>query len=61
MITETIKKLNKELCDAEKEGITLLESHLDAQSNLITKEAHIVLTTSKEDWKTLNITNEAGR
>lgn len=61
MITETIKKLNKKLCDAEKEGITLLESHLDAQSNLKTKEAHILLTTSKEDWKTLNITNEAGR
>lgn len=34
MITETIKKLNKELCDAEKEGITILESHLDADSNL---------------------------
>ena len=48
MITETIKKLNKELDDAEKEGITILESH-------------ILLTTSKEDWKTLGITNESGR
>ena len=53
MITETIKKLNKELDDAEKEGITLLELHLDADSNLKMKEAHILLTTSKEDWKTL--------
>ena len=61
MITETIKKLNKELCDAEKEGITLLKSHLDAESNLKTKESHILLTTSKEDWKTLGITNESGR
>ena len=61
MITETIKKLNEELCDAEKEGITLLESHLNADSDLKTKESHIILTTSKEDWKTLGITNEAGR
>lgn len=61
MITETIKKLNKELCDAEKEGITILESHLNADSDLKTKESHILLTTSKEDWKTLGITNEAGR
>lgn len=61
MITETIKKLNKELDDAEKKGITILKSHLDAESNLKTKEAHILLTTSKEDWKTLGITNEAGR
>lgn len=61
MITETIKKLNKELCDAEKEGITLLESHLDADSDLKMKESHILLTTSKEDWKTLGITNETGR
>lgn len=38
MITETIKKLNKELCDAEKEGITLLESHLDADSDLKMKD-----------------------
>ena len=60
MITETIKKLNKELCDAEKEGITLLESHLNADSDLKMKESYI-LTTSKEDWKTLGITNEAGR
>ena len=52
MITETIKKLNKELDDAEKEGITILKSHLNAESNLKTKEAHILLTTSKEDWKT---------
>lgn len=61
MITETIKKLNKELCDAEKEGITILESHLNADNDLKTKESHILLTTSKEDWKTLGITNEAGR
>lgn len=61
MITKTIKKLNKELCDAEKEGITILESHLDADSDLKRKEAYILLTTSKEDWKTLNITNESGR
>lgn len=61
MITETIKKLNNELCDAEKEGITLLESHLDADNNLKMKESHILLTTSKDDWKTLGITNEAGR
>ena len=61
MITETIKKLNEELCDAEKEGITLLESHLNADSDLKTKESHILLTTSKEDWKTLGITNESGR
>lgn len=61
MITETIKKLNNELCDAEKEGITLLESHLDADSNLKMKESYILLTTSKDDWKILGITNEAGR
>lgn len=61
MITETIKKLNKELDDAEKEGITILESHLDADSDLKMKEAYIQLTMSKEDWKTLGITNEAGR
>lgn len=61
MITETIKKLNDDLCNAEKEGITLLESHLDADKDLKMKEAHILLTTSKEDWKTLNITNESGR
>ena len=61
MIAETIKKLNKELCDAEKEGITLLESHLDADNDLKMKESHILLTTSKEDWKTLGITNESGR
>lgn len=61
MITETIKELNNELCDAEKEGITLLESHLNADSDLKMKESHILLTTSKEDWKTLGITNEAGR
>ena len=61
MITETIKELNKKLCDAEKEGITLLESHLDADNDLKMKESHILLTTSKEDWKTLNITNESGR
>lgn len=61
MITETIKKLNKELNDAEKEGITILESHLDADNNLKMKESYILLTTSKEDWKTLNITNESGR
>lgn len=61
MITETIKKLNKELDDAEKEGITILESHLDAESNLKMKESYIILTTSKEDWKTLGITNESGR
>ena len=35
--------------------------HLDADSDLKMKEAHILLTTSKEDWKTLGITNEAGR
>lgn len=61
MITETIKKLNKKLDDAEKEGITLLESHIDADNDLKMKEAHILLTTSKEDWKTLGITNESGR
>ena len=61
MITETIKELNKKLCDAEKEGITLLESHLDADSDLKMKESYIILTTSKEDWKKLGITNEAGR
>lgn len=61
MITETIKKLNKELCAAEKEGITLLKSHLDADNDLKMKESYIILTTSKEDWKTLNITNESGR
>lgn len=61
MITETIKKLNKELDDAEKEGITILESHLDADSDLKMKESSILLTTSKEDWKTLGITNESGR
>lgn len=61
MITETIKKLNKELDDAEKEGITILESHLDADNNLKMKESYILLTTSKEDWKTLGITNESGR
>lgn len=61
MITETIKKLNKELDDAEKEGITILKSHLDADNDLKLKEAHILLTTSKEDWKTLGITNESGR
>lgn len=61
MITETIKELNNELCDAEKEGITLLKSHLDADSDLKMKESYILLTTSKEDWKTLGITNEAGR
>lgn len=61
MITETIKKLNDDLCNAEKEGITLLESHLDADKDLKMKESHILLTTSKEDWKTLGITNEAGR
>lgn len=61
MITETIKKLNKELCDAEKEGITILESHINADNHLKRKESHILLTTSKEDWKTLGITNEAGR
>lgn len=61
MITETIKKLNNELCDAEKKGITLLESHLNADSDLKMKESYILLTTSKEDWKTLGITNEAGR
>lgn len=61
MITETIKKLNKDLDDAEKEGITLLKSHLDADNDLKMKESYILLTTSKEDWKTLNITNESGR
>ena len=61
MIAETIKELNKELCDAERKGITLLESHLDADNDLKMKESHILLTTSKEDWKTLGITNEAGR
>lgn len=61
MITETIKKLNNELCDVEKKGITLLESHLDADNDLKMKETHILLTTSKDDWKTLGITNEAGR
>lgn len=35
MITETIKKLNDDLCNAEKEGITLLESHLDADKDLM--------------------------
>lgn len=61
MIIETIKKLNKELDDAEKEGITLLKSHLDEDNDMKMKEAHILLTTSKEDWKTLGITNESGR
>lgn len=61
MITETIKKLNTKLEDAEKEGITILESHLDADSDLKMKESHILLTTSKKDWKKLGITNEAGR
>lgn len=31
MITETIKKLNKELDDAEKEGITILESRKECE------------------------------
>nr|DAU32696.1 MAG TPA: hypothetical protein [Caudoviricetes sp.] len=61
MITETIKKLNNDLCDAEKEGIILLESYLDADRDLKMKESYILLTTSKDDWKTLGITNEAGR
>ena len=61
MIIETIKKLNKELDDAEKEGITLLESHLDADSDLKMTEADIQLNMTKNGWKELGITNEAGR
>ena len=60
-IIETIKKLNTKLEDAEKEGITILESHLDADSDLKMKETYILLTMSKDDWKKLGITNETGR
>lgn len=60
-LTETIKNLNQKLCDAEKEGITILESHIDADSDLKMKETYILLTMSKDDWKKLGITNETGR
>ena len=56
-----LKTQHEILTELEKEEYNIFASLEDAQYNLKMKEAHILLTTTKEEWKEKGITNESGR
>ena len=58
---ENLKTQHENLTRLEKEEYNLFALLEDAQYNLKMKEAHILLTTTKEEWKEEGITNESGR
>lgn len=58
---EILKQKHEELIKLEEGECNTFVELEDAQYQLKLEEADILLNTTKEDWKTLGITNESGR
>lgn len=58
---EILKQKHEELTKLELVECDTFAELEDAQYSLKLEEADILLNTTKEDWKELGITNEAGR
>lgn len=56
-----LKQKHQELSKLEEDECHAFAFLEEVQFDLKLKEADILLTTSKEDWKELGITNESGR